>query len=127
MSNLTKKTERRLDQTETELKRVEADTYWKIKDYENLLAARPTLQYVRSAMEEEGRNVFIRARVYVDDELEKLKLGSKNMEQKMKQFSMAFNGDLRDMGNDIKDFNDKLKAQNKSLKGYTNRIETSIL
>lgn len=45
----------------------------------------------------------------------------------MKQFSMAFNGDLRDMGNDIKDFNDKLKAQNKSLKGYTNRIETSIL
>lgn len=80
MSNLTKKTERRLDQTETELKRVEADTYWKIKDYENLLAARPTLQYVRSAMEEEGRNVFIRARVYVDEELEKLKLGSKNME-----------------------------------------------
>ena len=35
-------------------------------------------------MEEEGRNVFGKARVYVDDEVEKIKDNTKGVEAKMK-------------------------------------------
>ena len=45
----------------------------------------------------------------------------------MKQLTIVFNGDLRDVRQEIQDFNDKLKAQNKSLKAYSNRIEAAIL
>ena len=37
MSRLSNKTEKRLDVFDKNLKQVEADTYWKIKDYEKLL------------------------------------------------------------------------------------------
>ena len=50
ISRLTKKTEKRLDGFEVKLKEVEANTFWKIKDYEKLLEARPTMQYVKSAV-----------------------------------------------------------------------------
>ena len=80
---------------------MEADTYWKIRDYEKLLAERPTLNYVRSAMEEEGRNVFGKARVYVDDEVEKIKDNTKGVEAKMKQLGIVINGDIRDLRTEI--------------------------
>ena len=56
------KTERRLDNFDKALKQVEADTYWKIKDYEKLLEMRPTMNHVRQAMEEEGRNFLVAGR-----------------------------------------------------------------
>lgn len=37
MSRLTSKTDKRLDVFDKNLKAVEANTYWKIKDYEKLL------------------------------------------------------------------------------------------
>lgn len=43
---MSKKTDKRLVKFDEELKRVEADTLWKIKDYEKLLEQRPTLKYV---------------------------------------------------------------------------------
>ena len=67
------KTERRLDNFDKALKQVEADTYWKIKDYEKLLEMRPTMNHVRQAMEEEGRNFLVAGRQYTDDEINKLK------------------------------------------------------
>ena len=117
------KTDRRLDKFEQDLKQVEADTYWKIKDYEKLLEARPTLQYVRSAMEEEGRSVLIKSRVYTDEELLKLKSKALANERSIESFKLAFNGDLRDMQATLTAHDDKMKAQSKSLKAYTNRVE----
>ena len=67
------KTERRLDNFDKALKQVEADTYWKIKDYEKLLEMRPTMNHVRSAIEDEGRNFLVAGRQYTDDEITKLK------------------------------------------------------
>lgn len=73
METLTKRTYNRLDKFDKKLTRVEADTVWKINEYEKLLEARPTLQYVKSAMVEEARNVLCDARVYTDTEFAKLK------------------------------------------------------
>lgn len=52
---------------------MEANTFWKIKDYEKLLEARPTMQYVKSAINDEVRQFLIKARVYTDDEIQKIK------------------------------------------------------
>ena len=54
INKLTRKTDKRLDKFDVDLKKVEADTYWKIKDYEKLLELRPTLNAVHEAMAEEG-------------------------------------------------------------------------
>ena len=43
LSRLTTKTERRLTQFDLDLKKIEADTVWKIQDYLKLLEARPTI------------------------------------------------------------------------------------
>ena len=55
------------------MKQVEADTYWKIKDYEKLLELRPTLTFVKSAMVDECHQVFARSRTYTDENVVKLK------------------------------------------------------
>ena len=47
INNMMQKTEKRIDKFDEQLKKVEADTYWKIKDYGKLLEARPTLHYVK--------------------------------------------------------------------------------
>ena len=44
---LSKRTEKRLDQFELNMKKLEKETVWKIKDYENLLAERPTMHFVK--------------------------------------------------------------------------------
>ena len=66
ISTLSDRTLRRLDGFESKLKKVEADTYWKISEYEKLLEARPTLQYVKSAIAEEARNALVESRIYTD-------------------------------------------------------------
>ena len=66
ISTLSDRTLKRLDGFESKLKKVEADTYWKISEYEKLLEARPTLQYVKSAIAEEARNALVESRVYTD-------------------------------------------------------------
>lgn len=43
INKIASKTEKRLDQFDSKLKEVEANTFWKIKDYEKLLEARPTM------------------------------------------------------------------------------------
>ena len=50
INRMIKKSDKRLAETELKLKDVEANTLWKIKDYEKLLEARPTIAYVKSAM-----------------------------------------------------------------------------
>ena len=97
MSKLSAKTERRLDAFDTALKKVEADTLWKIKDYEKLLEARPTLQYVKSAMSEEGRDIFVRAKVYTDDELKKIKESDQAAGKLFERFSLDMKGHIRDL------------------------------
>ena len=74
MSMLSDRTLKRLDTFENKLKKVEADTYWKISEYEKLLEARPTLQYVKSAIAEEAREAICEARIYTDAEIAKIKL-----------------------------------------------------
>jgi len=69
ISRLTKKTDKRLSVFDTKLKEVEANTFWKIKDYEKLLEARPTMQYVKSAITDEFRSILVKARVYTDEEI----------------------------------------------------------
>ena len=66
ISTLSDRTLKRLDGFESKLKKVEADTYWKISEYEKLLEARPTLQYVKSAIAEEARNALVESRIYTD-------------------------------------------------------------
>lgn len=66
ISSLSDRTLKRLDGFESKLKKVEADTYWKISEYEKLLEARPTLQYVKSAIAEEARNALVESRIYTD-------------------------------------------------------------
>ena len=78
MNKLSIKTDKRLDDFEFKLAKVEADTKWKIIEYEKLLEARPTLQYVKSAMDEVARNALTEARVYTDGELAKIKPGNEN-------------------------------------------------
>ena len=46
INKLSQKTTSQLDKFDGDLKQVEIDTYWKIKDYEKLLEQRPTLKYV---------------------------------------------------------------------------------
>ena len=73
ISRLTTKTDKRLDLFDKQLKEVEANTYWKIKDYEKLLEARPTMQYVKAAVQEEGKNIYVKSRIYTDECIEKMK------------------------------------------------------
>ena len=72
ISTLSDRTLKRLDGFESKLKKVEADTYWKISEYEKLLEARPTLQYVKSAIAEEARNALVESRIYTDQEIAKI-------------------------------------------------------
>ena len=72
MSLLSERTLKRLDGFDSKLKKVEADTYWKISEYEKLLEARPTMQYVKSAIAEEARNALVESRVYTDQEIAKI-------------------------------------------------------
>ena len=99
ISKLSDKTERRLDSFDAALKKVEADTYWKIKDYEKLLEMRPTMQYVKSTIAEECRETLIKARIYTDDEIEKLKNSAAAIEKtfaKFKQESIIEQSAVRD-------------------------------
>ena len=73
MNTLSDRTLRRLDAFDSKLKQVEADTLWKIKEYEKLLDLRPTMQYVKSAIADEARNAITEARVYTDEEISKIK------------------------------------------------------
>ena len=86
ISKLTDKTDRILDAFDAALKKVEADTYWKIKDYEKLLEMRPTMQYVKSTIAEECRETLIKARIYTDDEIEKLKNSAAAIEKTFAKF-----------------------------------------
>jgi len=47
INKLSRKTDKRLVTFDEDLKKLECDTVWKIKDYEKLLEARPTLTFVR--------------------------------------------------------------------------------
>ena len=85
------------------MKLLEADTLWKIKDFEKLLESRPTLGYVKSAMIDEGREILIKARVYTDEELAKMKESDNNTGNQFKIFQTQ-------MLSTIKDFEDKLEA-----------------
>ena len=79
ISRLNRKTETRLENSDKALKLLEADTLWKIKDFEKLLEARPTLHYVKSAMADEGRTILVNARVYTDEEIKKMKDSDDNV------------------------------------------------
>ena len=68
------RTFKRLDTFHNKLKQVEADTLWKITEYEKLLDLRPTMQYVKSAMQEEAKNAIMEARIYTDEEISKIKM-----------------------------------------------------
>ena len=73
MNALSDRTLKRLDAFDNKLKQVEADTLWKITEYEKLLDLRPTMQYVKSAIADEARNAITEARVYTDEEISKIK------------------------------------------------------
>ena len=75
MNRLTEKTEARLGAADKAIREVEANTLWKIRDTERLLTARPTLQYVQSAIADEAREALVAARVYTDEQFAKVKQG----------------------------------------------------
>jgi len=127
MSKLTHKTERRLDEFDAALKKVEADTYWKIKDYEKLLEARPTLQYVKSAMAAEGREIFVKARLYTDDEILKLKTSAGAIEKTFAAFKLEVEADHRTIRGDLLTFGKKIEEQDAAQKDFTRNTENSIL
>ena len=86
-----------------QLKEVEANTYWKIKDYEKLLEARPTMQYVKSAVQDEGRNIFIKSRVYTDECIEKLKSKEDAYNKMLEAFKIETNLSLKEFGEKLKE------------------------
>ena len=90
------KTEKRLDNFDKALKQVEADTYWKIKDYEKLLEMRPTMNHVRQAIEEEGRNFLVAGRQYTDHEIEKLKKSALAIENMFAGFKIEIGAEQKE-------------------------------
>ena len=96
IKKLTKATDARLDQFDKSLKLLEADTVWKIKDFEKLLETRPTLQYVKSAMSDATRDVLIKARCYTDDELNKMKESDNSIGNLFNTFQIQTTATLKD-------------------------------
>lgn len=52
---------------------MEVNTYWKIKDYEQLLSQRPTTEQMKDKLDDAKDDLTIQYKAYVEEELEKLK------------------------------------------------------
>ena len=96
MSRLSNKTEKRLDVFDKNLKQVEADTYWKIKDYEKLLEQRPTTTFVKKMCADEGRGFMIKCRDYTDEEIKKLNESAGAIANTFNVFKIATSSTLSD-------------------------------
>ena len=108
INKLSRKTDKRLVTFDEDLKKLECDTVWKIKDYEKLLEARPTLTFVRQAITEESREILMKSKVYTDDEISTLRMSSVALERKFQGFMLAINGDVRDLQSHLRGFGERL-------------------
>ena len=72
INRINKKTEKAIDTLSSELKDVETNTYWKIKDYEKLLEQRPTLTFIEDYCSDLDNKMLKAAQNYTNEEIEKL-------------------------------------------------------
>ena len=110
-----------------QLKEVEANTYWKIKDYEKLLEARPTMQYVKSAVQDEGRNIFIKSRVYTDECIEKLKSKEDAYNKMLEAFKIETNLSLKEFGDKLKETDRSIVDRDLAVRDHVRDIEKALL
>lgn len=127
ISRLTKKTEKRLDGFEVKLKEVEANTFWKIKDYEKLLEARPTMQYVKSAVQDECRQTLLKGRAYTDEEIQLLKDGEGALVKQFEAFKTQTIISLGEAEQKIRDFDQLSLHREAESRRYADDKERNIL
>ena len=127
ISRLTKKTEKRLDGFEVKLKEVEANTFWKIKDYEKLLEARPTMQYVKSAVQDECRQALLKSRAYTDEEIQLLKDGEGALVKQFEAFKTQTIISLGEAEQKIRDFDQLSLHREAESRRYADDKERNIL
>ena len=137
ISLLSDRTLKRLDGFESKLKKVEADTYWKISEYEKLLEARPTLQYVKSAIAEEARNALVESRIYTDQEIAKIEKGvatgggggggdNSELTEIFNEFSEKTDGSIDHLTKKINELEALQKKTDGDLRGLITTKETGL-
>lgn len=93
---MSKNTEKQIAKFELQIKKLEADTIWKIKDYETLLEQRPTMILVKQQIHEAGLETIESAANYTNEEINKLKVENAEFSRMFNNYKVQTSASLKE-------------------------------
>ena len=85
------------------------------------------MQYVKSAVQDEGRNIFIKSRVYTDECIEKLKSKEDAYNKMLEAFKIETNLSLKEFGDKLKETDRSIVDRDLAVRDHVRDIEKALL
>ena len=121
------KTTERDDALEKMIKELESNTFWKVKDIEKLLEARPTIEVVKEVCQKECLNTLVNARQYTDDEIQKMKNGEAALVKQFEAYKLRVNGEMREFERQMRDSEAQVNKIDEDMRDMIESKERSLL